>query len=134
MVVQSVAEVGTSDHLHSNPLNNLVYRMIGNLFGISLTLSNMIQFLSVLGDAPVKYQLATFLCCVGSDSAVKTAAIMSIAEGLVYKYMGWVCKALWHIHNDHLAWPGALRCAYISNAMQQSGFPGCLGSADGTYI
>ena len=85
-------------------------------------------------QCPVKYQLTTVLCHVGSDSAVQTAAIMSIAEGSVYKYMGRVCKAIRHIRNDHLSWPGAMRCAYISNAMQQSGFPGCLGSADGTYI
>lgn len=57
---------------------------------------------------PVKYQLATFLCRVGSDSAVKTAAVISIAEGSVYQYMDQVCKALWHIWNDHLSWPGNL--------------------------
>ena len=83
---------------------------------------------------PVKYQLATFLCRVGSDSAVKTAAVISIAEGSVYQYMDRVCKALRHIRNDHLSWPGNLRRTYISDAMEKSGFPGCLGAADGTYI
>jgi len=43
---------------------------------------------------PVKYQLATFLCRVGSESAVKTAWVMSIAEGTVYLYSRRVCQAV----------------------------------------
>ncbi|KAJ7572825.1 hypothetical protein C8J56DRAFT_724866, partial [Mycena floridula] len=42
---------------------------------------------------PVKYQLATFLCRAGAESAVKAAGIISISEGSVYTYTNRVSKA-----------------------------------------
>lgn len=82
-----------------------------------------------------KYQLATFLCRVGSETAVKTAAIIAIAEGTVYKYSERVCKALHNIRADHLAFPGGLRREFLSEEMDTKWcFPGCLGSGDGSYF
>lgn len=42
----------------------------------------------------VKYQLATFLCRSGAETALKTAGVMSIAEGTVYEYMRRVTNSL----------------------------------------
>ncbi|PPQ98190.1 hypothetical protein CVT26_003236 [Gymnopilus dilepis] len=83
---------------------------------------------------PVRYQLATFLCVVGAESAVKTASVVSIAEGCVYNYTKRVVKALRAIRDDHLAWPGPYRREFISDALAALGFPGCVGLGDGTYI
>ncbi|KAF8153908.1 hypothetical protein B0H34DRAFT_70099 [Crassisporium funariophilum] len=77
-----------------------------------------------------KYQLATFLCRVGAETAIKTAGVMAIAEGSVYLYMERVSRALRNIRHQHLAWPGHLRRQFLSEQMQQWGFPGCLGSGD----
>ncbi|KAG1811730.1 uncharacterized protein BJ212DRAFT_1448307 [Suillus subaureus] len=69
---------------------------------------------------PVYYQLATFLCCLGAKSGLKTAGVMSIAKGSV----------------AHLAWPGGQRRQFLSGEMADWGFPGCIGIADdnGSYI
>ncbi|KAF8870639.1 hypothetical protein CPB84DRAFT_1692891 [Gymnopilus junonius] len=79
---------------------------------------------------PPKYQLATFLSHVGSDSAIKTAAIMSIAEGTVYEYCPRVCQALLKMKPEFLAWPGTEQREFLSNEMSKFGFPGCLGSGE----
>lgn len=81
-----------------------------------------------------KYQLATFLARAGSETAIKTATVMAIAEGSVYQYMDRVGRAFRNIREDHLAWPGEIRRMYISERCTQKGFPGCLGSGDGSYI
>lgn len=83
---------------------------------------------------PVHYQLAAFLIRCGSTSKVKTASVMSVSEGSVYNYMYRVGRALRNIRVNHLAWPGENRREYLSEAMSAWGFPGCLGSADGSYI
>jgi hypothetical protein len=83
---------------------------------------------------PVKYQLAVFLCRAGAESAIKTASVMSIAEGSVYKYTTRVTNALRAIRDDHLAWPGQYRREFISDQLTDAGFPGCIGMGDGTYI
>ena len=56
---------------------------------------------------PPKYQLAAFFSKVGSDSAVKTATIISISEGCVYNYCKRVCQALLNLCSDFLVWPGS---------------------------
>ncbi|THU93415.1 hypothetical protein K435DRAFT_903694 [Dendrothele bispora CBS 962.96] len=83
---------------------------------------------------PVRYQLATFLCRAGAETSIKVASVMSIAEGTVYLYTERVCKALRNIRSDFLAWPGPLRREYISAEFEKGGFPGCLGSGDGSLI
>ena len=83
---------------------------------------------------PVKYQLATFLCRMGAESALKTACVMSIAEGTVYLYSGRVCRAFRNIRDQHLAWPGIQRRGFLSHEMSEWGFPGCVSIGDGSYI
>ncbi|TBU62407.1 hypothetical protein BD310DRAFT_48728 [Dichomitus squalens] len=57
---------------------------------------------------PSWLQLAVFLCRMGNESAVKTASFASVSE------------------DDERE--------RFSDAMSEWGFPGCLGSGDGTYI
>lgn len=83
---------------------------------------------------PVKYQWGTFLCRMGSESAIKTAGIMSIAEGTVSLYTARVCRAIRGIRDEYLAWPGKERREFLSRTMREWGFPGCIGIADGSYI
>ncbi|KAG2088364.1 uncharacterized protein F5147DRAFT_527218, partial [Suillus discolor] len=83
---------------------------------------------------PVYYQLATFLCRLGAESGLKTAGVMSIAEGSVYIYCYRVCQAIQNIRSAHLAWPGEQRRQFLSAEMAGWGFPGCIGIADGSYI
>lgn len=71
---------------------------------------------------------------MGAETAIKTAGVMSIAEGTVYVYTKRVCRAIRHLRDQHLAWPGQERREFLSNEMAQQGFPGCIGIADGSYI
>ena len=81
-----------------------------------------------------KYQLAAYLCFVGAESAIKTASVLAIAEGTVHLYVDRVCKALRRARDQHLAWPQGPRREYLSREGEKFGFPGFLGSGDGTYI
>ncbi|KAG2365342.1 hypothetical protein BDR07DRAFT_1449849 [Suillus spraguei] len=83
---------------------------------------------------PITYQLATFLCRVGAENALKTASIMAIAEGTVYLYTERVCMAFHRLRSRFLAWPGPVRRQQLSDAMNEWGFPGCIGIGDGSYI
>jgi hypothetical protein len=83
---------------------------------------------------PVKYQLAAFLCRMGAETAIKTAGIIAIAEGTVYLYCDRVTRAFRHIRDHFLAWPGEERRVFLSEAMSEWGFPGCIGIGDGSYI
>jgi hypothetical protein len=84
---------------------------------------------------PVMYQLATFLALVGAEPAIKTAAIMAIAEGSVHLYNHRVVQAFRRLRSQHLAWPGLERRAYISAKMEEQwGFRHCIGIADGSYV
>lgn len=83
---------------------------------------------------PVRYQLATFLSRVGSDSAIKTAGIMAIAEGTVYEYCNRTCAALRSLRAVFVSWPVLEKREELSTAMTGWGFPGCLGSGDGSYF
>nr|AGC14732.1 hypothetical protein [Lentinula edodes] len=80
---------------------------------------------------PVRYQLATFLCRVGAETAVKTASVMAVAEGSVYNYVQCVIGAIRRLRSDYLPWPGEARRHFISEKFAEQGFPGCLGTADG---
>ncbi|KAE9397452.1 hypothetical protein BT96DRAFT_957913 [Gymnopus androsaceus JB14] len=75
---------------------------------------------------PVRYQLAAFLIRVGTESLVKMATVMAVAEGSVYNYMHRVMGAVQCL-SDYLAWPGETRQDYISEKFAEKGFPGCLG-------
>ncbi len=88
----------------------------------------------VCPQLPPKYQLAAFLIRCGLESAVKTASVLSISEGSVYTCMHHVSQAFWHIRDRHLAWLGELCREFLSEEMEIWGFPGCLGSRDGSYI
>jgi hypothetical protein len=66
--------------------------------------------------------------------AFKTAGIMSIAEGSVFIYTMCACRAIRHLHDQHLAWPGQERREFLLNEMAQRSFPKYIGIADGSYI
>ena len=83
---------------------------------------------------PARHQLATFLCRVGSTSAIKTSTVMGIAEGTVFLYVDRVSKALRRRREDHLAWPGEERRQFLSDRGAEYGFPGYIGSGDGCLI
>ncbi|EJF58572.1 hypothetical protein DICSQDRAFT_66655 [Dichomitus squalens LYAD-421 SS1] len=83
---------------------------------------------------PSWLQLAVFLCHMGNESAVKTASFASVSEGAVFLYTERVCTALRNIRNQHIYWPEDDERERFSDAMSEWGFPGCLGSGDGTYI
>ncbi|KAG2737297.1 hypothetical protein P692DRAFT_201733446 [Suillus brevipes Sb2] len=83
---------------------------------------------------PIKYQLATFLCRVGAENALKTASVVAIAEGTVYLYTERVCMAFRRLRSRFLTWPGPVRRQQLSDAMDEWGFPGCIGIGDGSYI
>ena len=83
---------------------------------------------------PVKYQLAAYLIRFGSNTSIRTAAILSLAEGTVYLYTKCVCSALRNIKTEHLFWPGPVHKEFLKNEMAEFGFPGAIGIVDGTLI
>jgi hypothetical protein len=83
---------------------------------------------------PPHIQLATFLCRVGAEGAVKTAAIMSIAEGTVSLYTLRVTRAFRNIRDEYLHWPHIHERDAMAPAMDSFGFPGCLGAGDGSLL
>ncbi len=83
---------------------------------------------------PSHIQLATFLCYVGGESGIKTAAFSGITEGTVWEYMRRCNHAIRCLRDDFIAWPTEAHRDWISDFMEECGFPGCVGSADGTYF
>ena len=83
---------------------------------------------------PSWLQLAVFLCRMGGKTAITTASFASISEGAVFLYTDRVCRALRNIRNNHVYWPDNAERERFSDAMSEWGFPGCLGSGDGTYV
>ena len=79
-------------------------------------------------------QLATFMCYVGGESGIKTAAFTAIAEGTVWLYTRRVTRAIRKLHDQFISWPGNGDHDQISTVMGFQGFPGCLGSCDGSYL
>ena len=83
---------------------------------------------------PVKFQLATLFCKMGADTALKTTGILLMAEGTVFLYTKWVCRAFQNVCNQHLAWPGAEWHAFLSWEMSAWEFPGCISIGNGRYV
>lgn len=83
---------------------------------------------------PVHFQLAAFLSRMGALSAVKAAGFIALAEGSVYRYSQRVCKAIRSLRDQFVRWPDDTEREHFSAVFGEAGFPGCLGSADGTYI
>ncbi|RDX43329.1 hypothetical protein OH76DRAFT_1361348 [Lentinus brumalis] len=83
---------------------------------------------------PPWYQLAVFLCRMGNKTGITAASFASISEGTVWLYTDRVCQAFRNIRDQHIYWPGHVERDEFSNSMADWGFPGCLGSGDGTYI
>ena len=83
---------------------------------------------------PVSEQLAAFLMHCGGISHVIAASHCCIAEGTTYLYHKRVRKALLNIRDNHLAWPGPQRRAFLKEEMNEFGFPGCIGIIDATLI
>ncbi|GJF00846.1 DDE superfamily endonuclease [Phanerochaete sordida] len=89
---------------------------------------------SIREQRPVAWQPACFLCRMGAETGLKTAAFCGVAEGAVYDYSDRVVQAIRRKRSELLGWPGAERRDHISAQMAEAGFPGCLGSCDGTYF
>lgn len=83
---------------------------------------------------PPRFQLATFLARMGALSNIKTAGFCAVAEGTVRLYCARVVRAVRKLRTLYLAWPHAERRDYIAQRMAAAGFPGCIGSGDGTYF
>ena len=82
---------------------------------------------------PSHIQLAAFLCYVGGESGIKTAAFAGIAEGTVWSYVARSVTAIRSLRDFFIQWPGDARREEISKAMGED-WPGCIGSCDGTYL
>ena len=85
-------------------------------------------------QAPVKYQLAAYLSKYGQESGVKVALTLLISEGTVYNFSRRVVRALRRLKRAFLMWPTPEGRHEIKVRAQQDGFPGAIGSVDGTYI
>lgn len=83
---------------------------------------------------PPSYQLAAFLARMGALGNIKTAGFCAIAEGTVRLYCFRVVHAVRKLRPLFLAWPHNERRDYIARQMAVAGFPGCIGSGDGTYF
>lgn len=84
---------------------------------------------------PVRIQLATFLCRMGAETGIKTAAIMAIAEGTSYLYVCRVTQAFRNIRDNHLFWPDEELRDLISQEIDgEWEFEGCISIGDGSYI
>src|SRR5882724_10489991 len=83
---------------------------------------------------PIRIQLATFLIRYGAQTYVKTASVVSIAEGTVDLYCKCVWQAIRNVNHSHLAWPEPPQQAYLKEEMARWGFPGCIGMVDGSLI
>ncbi len=83
---------------------------------------------------PLWLQLAVFLCRMGNKTGVTAASFASVSEGSAFLYSEQVCRAFQNIHDDHVYWLGYYKREQFSNTMSAWGFPGCLGSSNGTYI
>ena len=72
---------------------------------------------------------------MGAETGIKTAAIMAIAEGTAYLYLGRVTQAFRNIRDDHLFWPDEVLRDLISEEIEEEWeFFGCISIGDGTYI
>ena len=104
-------------HLHDLIKDNIVFVSNGNR-----------------QQRPVAEQLAAFLMHCGGISHVIAASHCCIAEGTTYLYHTRIRKALLAIQDNHLAWPGPQRRAFLKAEMSDFGFPGCIGLIDATLI
>lgn len=83
---------------------------------------------------PVSYQLVAYLVKFGGMPGIKAVGTLGLAEGSVSKYASRVTRALRNIRVEHLFWPGKERKTWLKEQMADYGFPGCLGSVNGTLI
>lgn len=83
---------------------------------------------------PVRYQLAAFLCRMGALGNIRTAGFCAISEGSVRDYCFRVVRAVRRLRPQFLAWPDEARRDSIAARFAEQGFPGCIGSGDGTYF
>ncbi len=83
---------------------------------------------------PALIQLATFLCYVGGESGIKTAAFTATAEGTVWLYTRRVTRTVRKLRDQFISWPSNGERDRISARLGNQGFPGCLGSCDGSYL
>jgi len=82
----------------------------------------MVLSLLALGSSP-KDQIVAFLSRVGSDSAVKTAGIIAIAEGAIYNYCNRTTTAFRKLGEHFLKWPDIDERDGLSAAMTEYGSP-----------
>ncbi len=82
---------------------------------------------------PSHIQLAAFLCYVGGESGIKTAAFTAIAEGTIWTYIARSVTAIRALRDHFIRWPNGAERDQVSEGMGEN-WPGCIGSCDGTYI
>lgn len=94
------------------------------------------EFISVGGrpQRPVYCQLAVFLIRVGGENSLKTADITGVSEGSTYDYVRRVTKAIRRLRDRFVKWPVGEELEHIKAEMEELGFPGCVGSGDGTLF
>ena len=86
---------------------------------------------------PVKYQLGAFLVRYGhrGSDTLDAAKRLALGHGTVEKYCHRVSKALRQLKTQYLSWPSEVQRLAIALAIEnQSGFPKCVGSGDGSLI
>ncbi|QRW13271.1 DDE superfamily endonuclease [Ceratobasidium sp. AG-Ba] len=83
---------------------------------------------------PVHYQLAVYLIRYGYTTGTKTGSKINVSEGSVYKCCKRVTHALRALRSAYVRWPTNEEKQDIKLYYQECGFPGAIGSVDGTYI
>ncbi|KAG1719093.1 uncharacterized protein EDB91DRAFT_1040233, partial [Suillus paluster] len=85
----------------------------------------------------VKYQLGCFLFHYGmrGSDTLRVAKELAIGHGFVFKYCCWVSRAFRELKVKFLVFLNAPQKEIISDYIKEtSGFPACIGSADGSLI
>ena len=85
----------------------------------------------------IKYQLGCFLVQYGlrGCDSLDTAQKLSIGHGTVFLYCKQVSRALQKLGVRYIKFPNEGHQEVISNSIEEkSGFPRCIGSADGSLI
>lgn len=83
---------------------------------------------------PVYEQLAVFLMRCSGKLTLHTSTDASIAEGTAHLYCKRICTALLDLRDDKLSWPNQQQRTVLKAAMEEYGFPGCIGILDATLI
>jgi hypothetical protein len=85
-------------------------------------------------QAPVKYQLTAYLFRHGATTGTRVGMNLQVLEGSIHNYCTHVVRAFRWLKGAYLRWPSDNEKQTIKTESQAMGFPGAIGSVDGTYI